>query len=69
MDITGLARAAVAGDERALDLFSSWYKRPLALIEILHTITKSIQGVPRLENVVDSAVIQGRRTLTSTVAV
>ena len=24
LDITGLARAAVAGDERALDLFSSW---------------------------------------------
>ena len=24
MDINGLARAAVAGDERALDLFSSW---------------------------------------------
>jgi intraflagellar transport protein 140 len=24
MSLTGLARAAVAGDERALDLFSSW---------------------------------------------
>ena len=61
LDITGLARAAVAGDERALDLFSSWYISPL----VPHRnaiITKSIQGVPRLENVVDSAVIPGRRT-------
>ena len=24
LDMSGLARAAVAGDERALDLFSSW---------------------------------------------
>jgi hypothetical protein len=24
LDLTGLARAAVAGDERALDLFSNW---------------------------------------------
>ena len=24
LELTGLARAAVAGDERALDLFSSW---------------------------------------------
>ena len=61
LDITGLARAAVAGDERALDLFSSWYISPL----VPHRnaiITKSIQGVPRLENVVDWVVIPGRRT-------
>ena len=41
----------------------------LLLIEMLHTITKSIQGVLRLESGVDLVVIQGRRTLTSTVAV
>ncbi|XP_017888145.1 intraflagellar transport protein 140 homolog [Ceratina calcarata] len=30
MDISGLARAAVAGDERALDMFSSWRPRTAA---------------------------------------
>lgn len=27
MDISGLARAAVAGDEKALDMFSAWRPR------------------------------------------
>ncbi|XP_012255289.2 intraflagellar transport protein 140 homolog [Athalia rosae] len=35
MDISGLAKAAVAGDERALDLFSSWRPRTAAPMTVL----------------------------------
>jgi hypothetical protein len=35
LDITGLARAAVAGDERALDLFSSWSVHSLVLLDVI----------------------------------
>ena len=48
LNLTGLARAAVAGDEKALDLFSSWrpnMERLQAASENLNAYAGSANGI------------------------